>query len=536
MADSAIKIFFSWQSDLPSGNTRSVIQSSINDAVKALNGIVVVEADRDTQGEFGSPDIAQTIFSKVDDCDIFIADVSIVNKYTSVDENGNANQAMKLSPNPNVLLELGYAAAVVGWENIICILNTDYGAEKELPFDLSHRRLTPYSLITTDKKSIRKHLLEIIVDMVNNLIDNGKRVRSTFSNLTIGSYVWATKEIAKSLIPWNPTESAVYLAEREEAIRQCLELFSKIQSNQFPSIGHTMDSSVPCKDENVASVLPNASRHTPLAPIDVMRSIAPVSQYVRITEDERKRTSQLIRKYLGVDTDECFYDLGKLNRKFSFAGGNSEEFVGTDLEKAKYHDIELLEYQLANMQMLDWYLETYSGMYLFPLAIRNISRIPDKDITVNIKIDTESAVIIVPGVTLFNSDMVGLEGHIYENDNLKKLLMMPINSDIQYATDITFDFSDLQANIRHFNVWNPHGAPKYDAEDYEREIRKYIASPIEGSTSEYSYDIKSLRPRETNWIGSAILVKPHSETIRIFYSIISQNSSGELSGTLEFHV
>ena len=108
MADSAIKIFFSWQSDLPSGNTRSVIQSSINDAVKALNGIVVVEADRDTQGEFGSPDIAQTIFSKVDDCDIFIADVSIVNKYTSVDENGNANQAMKLSPNRTLPYQIAF--------------------------------------------------------------------------------------------------------------------------------------------------------------------------------------------------------------------------------------------------------------------------------------------------------------------------------------------------------------------------------------------------------------------------------------------
>jgi hypothetical protein len=536
MADSAIKIFFSWQSDLPSSNTRSVIQSSIFDAVKALHGVVVVEADRDTQGEFGSPDIMQTIFSKVDDCDIFIADVSIVNKYTSVDDNGNANEAMKLSPNPNVLLELGYAAAVVGWENVICILNTDYGAEKELPFDLSHRRLTPYSLTSTDKKAVRKYLLEIIVDTVNNLIKNGKRIRSSFSNLTVGSYIWATKEIVKALVPWNPTESPAYLAERKEAIQQCLELFSKIQSIQLSSVGDTLDASNLYKDENTASALPNTNRLSTLAPIDVLRPIVPVSQDVRINEDDRKRTSQLIKKYLGVDTEECFFDLGKLTRNFNFARGNSEELVGTDLEKAKYNDIILLEYQLAHIQTLEWYLKTFSGLYLFPLAIRNVSSIPDEIITVNIKIDTESADIIVPSAALFNSDINGLEGLIFENDNLKKLLMMQSNSDIQYATDISYDISDLQANIRHIDLLNPHRAPRYNANDYEREIRKYIASPIEGSTSEYSFDIQSLRPRETNWIGAAILVKPISETIRISYSVISRNSNGELSGSLECRV
>lgn len=78
MQDSQIKIFFSWQSDLPANETRSVIQAGIEKAVKLLRDTVKIEADRDTQGESGSPDIAQTIFSKIDDCDIFIADVSPV--------------------------------------------------------------------------------------------------------------------------------------------------------------------------------------------------------------------------------------------------------------------------------------------------------------------------------------------------------------------------------------------------------------------------------------------------------------------------
>lgn len=40
-------IFFSWQSDLPNSETRGLIQSSIDAAVKGLRDTVFVEADRD---------------------------------------------------------------------------------------------------------------------------------------------------------------------------------------------------------------------------------------------------------------------------------------------------------------------------------------------------------------------------------------------------------------------------------------------------------------------------------------------------------
>lgn len=84
MKNTEIRIFYSWQSDLPNSETRGLIQDSISSAVKMLRDTVEIEADRDTKGEYGSPDIVQTIFSKIDECDIFIADVSIVNKYSSI--------------------------------------------------------------------------------------------------------------------------------------------------------------------------------------------------------------------------------------------------------------------------------------------------------------------------------------------------------------------------------------------------------------------------------------------------------------------
>ena len=61
MANSEIKIFYSWQSDLPANETRNLIQDSIKDTVRLLRDTVEIDADRDTKGEFGSPDIVQTI-------------------------------------------------------------------------------------------------------------------------------------------------------------------------------------------------------------------------------------------------------------------------------------------------------------------------------------------------------------------------------------------------------------------------------------------------------------------------------------------
>lgn len=65
MADSTYTIFYSWQSDLPNGDTRGLIGDSIDAAAKSLKSIVTVHADRDTKGELGSPDIVQTIFLKL---------------------------------------------------------------------------------------------------------------------------------------------------------------------------------------------------------------------------------------------------------------------------------------------------------------------------------------------------------------------------------------------------------------------------------------------------------------------------------------
>ncbi len=131
-------VFYSWQSDLPNATNRGFIQRALEKAaqVVAADDTISISPriDRDTDGVPGSPEIANTIFNKIDNSSIFVCDVSIVNK-------GEKPRPM---PNPNVLLELGWAAKSLGWANIILVFNEEYGSIEDLPFDLRPRRITPY--------------------------------------------------------------------------------------------------------------------------------------------------------------------------------------------------------------------------------------------------------------------------------------------------------------------------------------------------------------------------------------------------------
>ena len=62
--------------------------------------------ESDMRGVPGSQDIPNTLFKKIEDSDIFLADVNLLNKSLFRDNN--------YSPNSNVLIELGYAASKLG--------------------------------------------------------------------------------------------------------------------------------------------------------------------------------------------------------------------------------------------------------------------------------------------------------------------------------------------------------------------------------------------------------------------------------------
>ncbi len=162
------RIFYSWQSDLPNNTNRGFIQDALERASRnvAKDDTVEVEpvVDRDTKGLTGSPAIDHAIFEKIEGAQAFVADVSIVNQGADG----------RKTPNPNVLLELGFAAKALGWGRVVLVFNTATGDPTvDLPFDLRPRRRIEYRAEPneTDRSEAKKHLMGTMEDAIRQMID-----------------------------------------------------------------------------------------------------------------------------------------------------------------------------------------------------------------------------------------------------------------------------------------------------------------------------------------------------------------------------
>lgn len=178
-----INIFYSWESDLPNNKNRGLIGYCINCAMlniynryKTISEYII---ETDSRNEVGTPDLAQTIFSKIDICDIFIADISII----------NASGDSRLTPNPNVMVELGFASKSIGWSNIICVYNLEYAKVEKLPFDIRYRKPICYNTaagIASAKKLLTKLLESSITEIIEKRVIDKKEYLETKRQIDLG--------------------------------------------------------------------------------------------------------------------------------------------------------------------------------------------------------------------------------------------------------------------------------------------------------------------------------------------------------------
>lgn len=157
-------IFYSWQSDLNSKLNKDFIRDAIREAKKKVESEkkIKIHLDEATRDELGSVHIVQTIEKKIREADIFICDISIINKSAKT----------RKTPNPNVLYELGLASETVNWDNIIIINNTAKGKHDDLPFDIKLRIAIGYKVaehnlydktyIKTEKEKLTNSIYEAL--------------------------------------------------------------------------------------------------------------------------------------------------------------------------------------------------------------------------------------------------------------------------------------------------------------------------------------------------------------------------------------
>lgn len=165
MAKRIITVFYAWQSDRDQKANRHFIRRALDDAAKRITDDdalgVEIRVDADTEGVLGAPPVTETILKKIGAADIFVPDLT----FTAQSDAG------KLTPNPNVMVEYGYALRALTFEAMMPVMNTHYGMPTNLPFDLGHvRHPTQYNLPPASPDRVRRATRAILSETLEAVL------------------------------------------------------------------------------------------------------------------------------------------------------------------------------------------------------------------------------------------------------------------------------------------------------------------------------------------------------------------------------
>lgn len=196
-----LTVFFSWQSDIDNDilNNKSFLCNCINSALKNIENKgelknVFFEFQESTSNISGNPSIPNTLNKRIENCDIFIADLSIVDSYSRLELflRKLRKAKTKRGPNNNVFGEYNKALASHCEEQVITIMNYLNGNPKDnnslIPFDVRERRFPIGYLLKSDKdieevkKSVITQLENAIKGCALSAIRNAKSKYYPFIN------------------------------------------------------------------------------------------------------------------------------------------------------------------------------------------------------------------------------------------------------------------------------------------------------------------------------------------------------------------
>lgn len=234
-----IRIFYSWQSDLPNKTNRSLIQRALRAAADELENtqsdlaITVDEATRDTSG---SPNIPLTILKKIEESDLVVVDVTTV----------TPSHVQRSCPNPNVTFELGFAVAHLGWDRVVMLFNEAFGVfPGDLPFDFTQHRTWTYEMTEDAAANTKADLQKFLVTAVGAIVEKdpkrpkelqGLSLEETQRSRDVQNIDWFLSTIHLPTLdefimemPWRMSERAVWYWEgfRELMFNSLFHIYDK---------------------------------------------------------------------------------------------------------------------------------------------------------------------------------------------------------------------------------------------------------------------------------------------------------------------
>lgn len=513
------KIFYSWQSDLPGNKTRNFIRGCIDEAIDLAEESETIEAERDeaTSGMTGSPNIVTTLFEKIDNCDLFIADISLCFI--------ESQHQKKKSPNPNVMLELGYAVKKLGWERVICLCNVDYG--NEYPFDIAHNRITKFSLEGKTKKEVASELARIIFKNIRDVRKLKPYAKVGMATHIIGAYDFDEHTVFMGLTPIDIANQEGYVLHNQALVLDAQHLVAEIQAI-------ALNAEITVSDDLPAASSVHIQSESPSNLQALVEKFN--GSEVPVLWKETDLDKAIIKHWLDIEVSDSFFDLGGLKRVLPAFDILNPSFKGTDSEIKKYEKLRDLEYKLTQLQIRSDYLKSFDNMCFIPLAIQNISATQDENIRVVVNVNAGE--IIEPDGHLIWSEFEGIQGLLCRNDE-EENDMGVISELFSLAEDGVIHVEappySPQMNRPRMPIFTAHGLawPEKNDEDYALELQEFIAKT--DGRGYYEFDVSTLRAGECKWLCCGLLMRPVDDTISISYQIHSAYSTGDLAGTLEWH-
>ena len=522
------KIFYSWESDLPSSKNNAFIRGCIDKAIELAEEAETIEAERDesTKDLTGSPDIVNSIFDKIDDADMFIGDVSLC--FANQDKG-------KKSPNPNVLIELGYAIRVLGWDRIICVFNKTYGKPEELPFDIQHHRLLSYSFDGKSNNEVKMDMAETIFKDIRDLRNKTPLIKAGVPLHVVGCYDPNENRVIKDLLPvdlW----SRVDLKEISELKNSAERLYEEIVNltERMSAEKVFQEETIEMMGDEEKTFLKSLQKNEGFNSMEqLLSNIESVTDPFRkkakpVTAYRPDSVKQWLNTFLDVNPPEEFFSFGTLSKSVFDMGlaGKQITYYGSEDEKEKHRNYCRLYKSLYQLWLRISFLKTFDSYLFFHIAIQNISQTMDKDIRIVLSLTKGRAVN--PTKELITEELLDYRGRICHEglaDEMFSVQQIP-------AIDQEFSPNQMLQPKPHIGLWGEKEDSE-DEDDYEKNLQQFILVPE--SETHYSTSISSLRAKESRWLSGGILVKPEEGEVKIDYCIHSALATGEIKGSLQYY-
>lgn len=190
-----LTIFFSWQtsSDRKNFHNKKFLLECIHKAASEVEkentkDKLRFEVQDGTTGVPGTPEMIRTCEKRIDNCDIYIADLTIERLFSRFEKwwlTRNGKQ-LRSNPNTNVMNEIGRARGKKSSEQIILLMNTINGNPNEnMPIDLSTLRYPITYLLKQDKKGNNDKIYDTTKQKVINSLKEAikKSAKAAIDNL-----------------------------------------------------------------------------------------------------------------------------------------------------------------------------------------------------------------------------------------------------------------------------------------------------------------------------------------------------------------